>query len=171
MFIDRERKWDWRFLELAKLVASWSKDPSTRVGAVIVRPNRTVLSLGFNGFPRGCSDEEELYADRDQKYLRVVHGEMNAILTAAEPPRHCTLYVWPPAARPFTCAQCAAAVIQSGIIRVVGVEALAATFNERWKPSYAAAAEMYAEAGVTVTGFPAEDWLQQLQEATGGRDI
>src|SRR5271157_2853870 len=72
-------KWDLRFLEMAKLVAGWSKDPSTQTGAVIVRPNRSVASVGFNGFPQKMDDRSELYTNRDEKYSRIVHCEMNAL--------------------------------------------------------------------------------------------
>ena len=63
---------------MAKLVASWSKDPSTQVGAVAVR-NRTVIAQGYNGFPRGCDDHELYYLNKAIKYKRIVHAEMNAI--------------------------------------------------------------------------------------------
>ena len=68
-------KWDRRFIELALHVATWSKDPSSKVGAVIVDEHRRVVSVGFNGFPAGVSDEE---VPRERKLLRVVHAEMNA---------------------------------------------------------------------------------------------
>ena len=74
-------KWDIRYQQMAKLVASWSKDPSTRTGAVIVTPQKTVVSVGFNGFPRGVADDSRLY-DRPIKYQIIVHCEMNAVLTA-----------------------------------------------------------------------------------------
>jgi dCMP deaminase len=104
--------WDKRFLELAALVGGWSKDPSTKVGAVIVRPDRTIASLGYNGFPRGVDDT---YKDREHKLLRTVHAEMNAILSAREPVNGYTLYVTPLC----PCSNCAAAIIQSGIKRIV----------------------------------------------------
>lgn len=66
-------KWDRRFLRLAQEVASWSKDPSTKTGAVIVRPDKTIAAIGYNGFPRGCDDAPELYAHRETKLSRVVH--------------------------------------------------------------------------------------------------
>ena len=78
-------KWIARFSDLAKEVSSWSKDPSSRVGAVIVRPDRTVASVGFNGFPRGVEDSQDVIADRDAKLLRTIHAELNAILAAKEP--------------------------------------------------------------------------------------
>ena len=61
-------KWDQRFLDIAKLVSTWSKDPSTQTGAVIVRPDRSVVSLGFNGFPKAMLDKDEWYNDRNEKY-------------------------------------------------------------------------------------------------------
>ena len=67
------KKWDLRFIELAKLVSTWSKDPSTQTGAVIVDPNRRVVSVGYNGFPIGVDDDPERYANRDLKYKMIVH--------------------------------------------------------------------------------------------------
>jgi len=161
----RQRKWDFRMLSMARLVSMWSQDPSTRVGAVITRRDHTVLSLGYNGFPRGCSDAPELYEDRERKYARVVHAELNAILAAAERPIGCTLYVWPPALRPGTCANCASAIIQSGISRVVSVESNAIGFNERWEKSYREAAQMYAEALIPFDSYPLaefEEWMKAM---------
>lgn len=67
MSIYLDDKWDRRFLELATLVASWSKDPSTKTGAVIIGPDRSVISTGFNGFPREMPDDPKLYEDREKK--------------------------------------------------------------------------------------------------------
>lgn len=75
-------KWDHRFLELAELVGSWSKDPSTQVGAVIVDIDNRIVSTGFNGFPRGCLDHADTLGDRDRKLLRTIHAEDNALLFA-----------------------------------------------------------------------------------------
>lgn len=147
--ITRLEKWDGRFLDLAQMVSKWSKDPSTKVGAAIVRPDRTVASLGFNGFPRFCDDAEELYADRALKYERVVHAEMNALLNAQGSVAGCTLYVWPPASGP-TCARCAAHVIQAGIKRVVGYHEERSDLSARWRESNQIALQMYAEAKVDV---------------------
>lgn len=107
--------WDLRFLAMAAHIAEWSKDPSTQVGAVITRPDRTVVSLGYNGFSRGVFDGPARYADRDFKYEAIVHGEMNAILTARESLYGCTLYTWPLP----PCSRCSAMIIQTGIKRVV----------------------------------------------------
>src|SRR3990172_652993 len=103
-------RWDARFLELAKLVGSWSKDPSTKCGCVVVRPNRTVLSVGYNGFPRGMSDDIALYENRTEKIQRIVHAETNALLGVEA--TGCTLYVWPL----LPCTRCATHVIQAGIV-------------------------------------------------------
>ena len=77
-------KWDLRFLELAKVVASWSKDPSTQTGAIIVRPDKTIVSVGFNGFAQSMPDNSLLYDNREEKYSRIIHCEMNALLRAFE---------------------------------------------------------------------------------------
>jgi dCMP deaminase len=136
--------WHERFLSMAELVGSWSKDPSTKVGAVIVRPDRTIASLGYNGFPRGVKDE---YQDRDHKLLRTVHAEMNAILSAREPVKGYTLYVSPL----FPCANCAAAIVQSGVSAVV---ARMGALRPEWQTSFDAAADLLAQAGVSVELYP-----------------
>lgn len=134
-----DEKWDNRFLDLAEAVGSWSKDPSTKVGAVIVRPDKTIAAVGYNGFPRGSEDE---YQDRDHKLLRTVHAELNAILSAREPLRGYTLYVSPL----FPCSNCAAAIVQSGIKFVV-----ARAYGEprpEWQASWDAANEIFAQGSV-----------------------
>jgi dCMP deaminase len=111
-----EHKWDLRFLEMAEMVAGWSKDPSSQVGAVIVRPDRTLASIGFNGFPQGLPDDPELYLDRDYKIATVRHAEENAIGFAKDQSlKGHTIYVsgLPP------CSTCASEIIQKGIARVV----------------------------------------------------
>lgn len=135
--------WTQRFLDLADHVGQWSKDPSTKVGAVIVRPDRTIISVGYNGFPRLVSDNNERYADRDIKYQMVVHAEINAILTAGQSLKHCTLYVSPL----HPCPQCAAAIIQSGIWRVISRK----TERDDWKERLEISCQMFREANVTLT--------------------
>lgn len=108
-------RWDERGLALARFIAGWSKDPSTRVGAAILRSDRTVASVGFNGLPRGVEDAPGRLLDREIKLAMVRHAEENAIAFAREPLHGYTLYVaplWP-------CSRCAGAIIQSGIARVV----------------------------------------------------
>lgn len=141
---DRERKWDLRFLDMAEHVAQWSKDPSNKVGAVIVRPDLTVASVGFNGFPKGCSDDPSIYEDRDLKLARVIHAELNAILHAREPLHGYTIYTSPP------CDRCAAHIIQAGLSRVVYRRHEVDRF-ERWRDSIDRGNGMFAEAGVEVS--------------------
>lgn len=136
-------KWDLRFLEMAKMVSAWSKDPSTKCGAVIVRPDNTVCSMGYNGFPKGMSDALELYENREVKYDRVVHCEMNAVLEARERVVGYTLYTHPY----LTCERCAVHMIQAGIKRVVS-PVIPADKVERWKTSLEKAEAFYREAGV-----------------------
>lgn len=108
--------WHNRFLELAKLIATWSKDPSTKCGAVLVRPDKSIASMGFNGFPRNMDDDEKLYEIREIKYDRVIHAEMNAILFCKDPfPLNgYTLYTSAPC-----CSRCAIHMIQVGIRKFV----------------------------------------------------
>lgn len=136
-------KWAYRFLELAKHVASWSKDPSTQVGAVIVRPEtNTVVGMDYNGFPRGVHDHPDRYANRELKYALVVHAEANAILEAGRAAEGAEIFVWPL----FTCNECAKLIIQAGIKKVVSPK----PDSTRWANSYDTAMIMYNEAGVEV---------------------
>lgn len=84
--------WDKRFLQLAKLVSSWSKDPSTQTGAVIVDDKRRIVSLGFNSFPRRIADDVRL-DDRALKYECIVHCEINALVFAQQSVAGCTLSI------------------------------------------------------------------------------
>lgn len=137
-------RWHERFLAMADLVASWSKDPSTKIGAVIVRPDRTVASVGYNGFPRRCDDSAELYEDRALKYQRVVHAELNAILSAREPLHGYAMYVSMP-----TCGPCAGAIIQAGI-RVVIHREPTVELRARWGESFVISEQMFSEANVLI---------------------
>jgi len=109
-------KWDKRFLEMAKLVSTWSKDPSTQTGAVIVGPDRTILGVGYNGFPREMEDTPERYANREEKYSRIIHCEMNALLSVRRPvPDGSILYTYPF----LSCDRCVVHMIQTGIYEFV----------------------------------------------------
>lgn len=151
----RDEIWDIRFLRMAEMVASWSKDPSTKCGAVLVRPDKTIASLGFNGFPRGCDDSPDIYADRERKYSRVVHAEVNAVVACKESSVGYTLYTWPPGYGP-SCDRCTAVVIQAGVKRVVHAKAGGEGFQERWKAAVESGLQMYAEAGVEVREYELE---------------
>jgi len=141
-------KWDARFLDLAVFVGDWSKDPSTKVGAVLVRLDRTIAGLGFNGFPRGVLDHPERYDDRPTKYEMVVHAELNALLSSRESLEGYTLYVTPLP----PCSQCAAAIIQRGIGKVV--IAMKKDLPETWAKKWAVSSTMFSEAGVAVCILP-----------------
>ena len=132
-------KWDNRFMQMAALIASFSKDPSTQVGAVITQ-GRKIISLGFNGAPSGVREP----TDRDMKILRTLHAEVNAVLFAARDLRDCTIYVTHP-----PCAQCAALIIQTGIRHVVFAPP-SDDFLSRWCENHVEAMRMFNEAGVTV---------------------
>lgn len=134
------KKWDQRFLDLAKLCGSWSKDPSTQVGAVIVDGNNRIVSIGFNGFPQGVEDSEERLVDRETKYDIIVHAEANALMFASKSVEGCTLYTWP--FQP--CSRCAGLIIQSGITRVVSV----VHSDERWKKNFEISRKLLQEAHV-----------------------
>ena len=110
-------KWAARFLDLADHVATWSKDPRTQVGCVIVDKHNRIVSLGFNGFPRGVKDLAERYNDRPTKHLFVAHAERNALDNAPLSVEGCTLY------NPLLpCSECAKSIIQKGITKVVSYE-------------------------------------------------
>lgn len=142
-YTEIDTKWKVRFLKLAEHVSTWSRDPSTKVGAVIVRPNKSVASLGFNGFPQGVSDAEERYADRDTKYDLIVHGEINAISFTNEPLHGYALFTWPF----LPCCRCAGIVIQNGIKQVIAPET-PADLVARWGPALQKTKDMFDEAGV-----------------------
>lgn len=140
-------KWDSRFIELAKFYSTFSKDPSRKIGAVAVDPiKRTVLSCGFNGFPRGIADTDDRLNDRETKYKYVVHAEMNAIFNAClngVSLDGATLYVY---GLPI-CSECAKGIIQVGIRHVAFLveEAIPPIWLESWEKTR----EMFEEAGVT----------------------
>ena len=139
--------WDRRFLDLARLVSTWSKDPSTQVGAVLVSGRREFL--GYNGFPQGVLDTPERYADRGLKYKLIVHAEVNAILKAGEHARGGSLYVYPSFALPPICNECAKIAIQAGIWEVVGLSPdLSDPRTKRWLESIEISRAMFKEAGV-----------------------
>lgn len=128
-------------MRLAQETSLWSKDSNTQVGAIIVRPDKTIASVGFNGFPRGVNDSKIRIDNRDQKLLFTIHAELNAILSAKEPLAGYTIFVWP--FQP--CAQCAAAIIQAGIGAVYCPNR---GDGGAWQESFKAARQMFDESGV-----------------------
>ena len=134
-------------MKVAELIATWSKDPSTKCAAVIVNPtDKTIVSTGFNGLPRGITDKEEILNDRDLKYQCTIHAEENAILNATtrEVLSGCSIYIHPIP----PCSNCAARIIQSGIKRVVF---RAVGIPDRWKKNMKIAEEMLHDAELDVT--------------------
>lgn len=139
-------KWDNRFNEMAKLVASWSKDTNTKVGAVVVDKDKIVLSMGYNGFPRGCDDKIESRYEKPAKYLYTEHAERNCVYHAArhgvslkDCTIHCTM---------FPCCDCARAIIQAGITEVVAPEP--DVNHEKWGESFRVSLLMFEESNVNV---------------------
>ena len=132
-------KWDYRFLDLAKFISGWSKDPSTKVGAVIVDKNNRIVSVGYNGFPKHIEDNDRL-KERDTKYNIIVHGEINAILFANKSVEGCTLYTYPF----MPCPRCAGLIIQSGISRVVSF----VNKIDRWEKDFELSRELFHESDV-----------------------
>ena len=139
----QEENWHVRFIKLAHEVAEWSKDPSTKVGCVLVK-NKRVISTGYNGFPKNISDSFDRLMDREQKYEMTVHAEINAITTAAlhgVSTEGATAYIT------FNpCSRCSAVLINAGIDSVY-----VSTANDiptRWLENFILASKMLAEAGV-----------------------
>lgn len=136
-------KWDQHFLEMAKLVSTMSKDPSTKTGAVITGANdKRVVSTGYNGFPADMQDKPELYMSREEKYSRIVHCEMNALIYAQRDLHGCTLYTWPF----MSCDRCVVHMLQAGITRFVAPKATAAP-EERWGEAFKKTRKYIQECG------------------------
>jgi dCMP deaminase len=138
-------KWARRYLDIAKSVATWSKDPSTQIGAVAVGDKGQILSQGYNGFPRGVKDTDNRYNIREEKYKYVVHGEMNCIYNACNSGvslNGATLYV---TGLPV-CSECAKGIIQVGIKKVV--MEYPKNIPDNWRKSLEFTEQMFSEAGV-----------------------
>lgn len=142
-------KWHLRFLRLAREVSSWSKDPSTQVGCVLVSPDRRFLHPGYNGLPSGIADTAERLLDRDLKLALTIHAEENAILNARGSVAGYSAYV-----TRHPCAGCAAKLIQSGVKEVHYL--FIPDFQTRWADSLSIASAILTEAGVTLYAYPQE---------------
>ncbi len=136
-------KWSKRFYQMAQLVGSWSKDPSTQVGAVITHGNR-IVSVGFNGYPHSVSDKADI-DDREMKLLKTIHAEENAILFAQRDLSDCELWV-----THFPCPNCAAKIIQTGI-QHVHCPAPDEDFLSRWEEKIKVSQDMFDEANVQIS--------------------
>jgi len=142
---DREMKWIHRGFDLARLFSDWSKDPSTRVGAVIMDDLHRVLGHGYNGFPRGVQDLEERLEDRRQKYQLIVHAEVNAIVNAVAPVVGGTMFITAP-----PCQECTKVIVQAGIKRVLALPPPKG-LEDRWAESYRVSREIFLETAVQFT--------------------
>lgn len=132
------------------LASEKSKDPSTKIGAVLVRGDN-IVSIGYNGFPRGINDSPDRLNDREEKYFYVVHAEANAILNAARngiATKGATLYT-----SGMPCNECAKAIIQAGVQTVYLHKQYPSLSHGKWSKSVSKAQEMFREAGVFVTQF------------------
>lgn len=139
-------KWEERYINLAKEISTWSKDPSRKIGAVAIGQNGQVLSQGYNGFPRGIFDYDDRYTNREIKYKYVVHAEMNCIYNATlngVSLQDSTLYVW---GLPV-CSECAKGIIQ------VGVQAVYWSTDQEvppiWQESLKLTTDLFFETGLT----------------------
>lgn len=147
--MNRQERWDRRWLALAEFIAKkWSKDTSTQTGAIIVRPDDTICSTGYNGYPRFMRDPlgEHYEPDRETKLSKTIHAEMNAILTSHEPVLGYTLYQWPGQ----SCDRCAVHIIQAGVARVVIPITGGLQETDRWRQSMQLSDNYFKEAGVSV---------------------
>lgn len=148
-------KWNYRFMEIALHISTWSKDPNTKVGCVVVGPDKEIRSQGYNGFPRGVNDDVEERHVRPVKYAFYEHSERNAIFNAVRfgaSLKGCSLYVTMP-----PCADCARAIIQSGIEQVYYMEPTGDKVrtlpNGNWRDTVVNSFEMFSETGVKFTAL------------------
>ena len=133
---------DERFIQLAESISGWSKDPSTKVGAICVNDKDSIVATGYNGFPRGFNDYQFRLDNRELKYKYTIHAEANVLYNALYNGvcvNGCTLYIFglPP------CSSCALAIVQSGIKRVVFKKV-----SDRWDESYKLSKEIFDEVGI-----------------------
>ncbi len=147
--MNKPLSWEEYFMTLALVASLKSKDPSTQVGAVIIdNKTRKLVSSGYNGFPRYI-DDDQIPQTRPEKYLYVVHAELNAILHAQRELAGCSLY-----ATVFPCSECMKAIIQTGIKQVVYLNDLN---GQTWEESKKATLKMAQLAGVKVSRFETEN--------------
>lgn len=141
--------WDRRFMDLARHVAQWSKDPSTKVGAVLVGHDRREIALGYNGFPPRVNDTSGRLADRDTKYRLTQHAERNALDNARFDPSGGTLFV-----TFFPCCECAKSIVSLGLARVV---TMYPDTREPWREQAAWSTLILREGGVRIDVFRESD--------------
>ena len=143
-------KWDMRFLSLASLVASWSKNPRTKVGAVIVDKQHRVISLGYNGYPFNIEDTI-VSADREEKLLKVIHAEENALLFRDSSVIGCKIYITHP-----PCPNCTSKILQVGISEIITIEA-SKEHLDKWGDKHKITLSMINEANIKYTEYTREE--------------
>lgn len=162
-------KWNARFMQMAQLISTWSKDPSTKVGCVIVSPDKAILSMGYNGFPRNVNDDIPERQTRPTKYDFVVHAEENAVLNAVRNGTRLAggiLYVTMP-----PCTHCAGSIINVGIKEIIYMEPEIKKQIPGWRDTLNISFTMFDEAGVKYQALPQQalltgDFLTVLDAAT-----
>ena len=148
------KKWERRYLRLAREVSLWSKDPSSKIGAVAVSKTGQILALGYNGFPRGIDDSDERLNDKETKYKLVVHAELNCIYNAVVngvSVKDSTLYIY---GLPV-CNECAKGIIQTGIKEVIIIHP--DLLLQKWEESFKTSKTMFLEAGVDVIVYSIDE--------------
>ncbi len=158
---------DWidHFYEMTMLISTRSKDPSTRVGALLVDHQRRIVGSGYNGFPRGVEDDPARYAERPLKLAMTVHAEVNAILNATRPARGCVMITMR-----GPCSACSGVIIQSGVEVVICPDLPA---NSKWADDWMIAKQMLGEAGVETqyAPLPRHGKTQEEYYEEGLRDV
>lgn len=147
-------KWDMRYLYLAKHVSTWSRDPSTKCGAVIVDKHNHVVSIGYNGFPKGIEDLDSRLKDRPTKLAMTVHAERNALIFAKQDIHDCVLYTYPMQC----CSECMSMMIQAGITRHVSTSHMPA----KWQDSFLIAQDMMSEAKIKFDRYTLKEQYESL---------
>lgn len=146
-------KWDTRFIRIAEEVKTWSKDPDKKVGCVLVRDNRDI-SKGYNGLPKGISDDLSRLKDPYFKGKVIIHAEENAILNAARygvNTEGSTAYV-----TFHPCASCASKLIQAGIVKII-CPSPETTRSNKWRENFKTSSDILLEAGVLVLYYTSRD--------------
>lgn len=170
--ISSGNRWTDNYLGLAKHIAGWSKDPSTKCGAVAVGRHGQILSQGYNGFPRGVADTSNRLHDRSQKYKFTIHAEMNCIFNASLTGVSldgASLYVY---GLPV-CDNCAKGVVQVGFKRVFMCYPAAMEERKEWIESYKVSREMFVEANIIAEIYH-EETMRQVDSTwmdVHGRDF
>lgn len=145
-------RWIKYFFNIAKVVASQSKDPSKKVGAVLVDEDKQIISCGFNGFPSGYPEPDERYLNKSFKLSRVCHAEMNAVMSAVKrgvSTNNSSIFVTPL----FTCSNCAKHLIQAGVKNVYCYIPADIEISDKWWEDFAVSKELYDCCGVNYKTF------------------